>query len=85
MATLNYQYVDRCEGGGHVFIDVSFNEGAPIRFTYATDELRAPISTFTQDNRELFALMTLKVHYAGQTRQQMHDELTQPGGITVTI
>lgn len=83
MATLAYTFVDRCSGGGHVRLDVSFNGGAAQRIVYTTDEIREPLSNLTQDQRETLALLVLKVHMAGKTRAQIVTEFQSP--VTVTI
>ena len=84
MATLTYTFVNRCEGGGHFVIDVSYNGGAAHRVVYTTDEVRAPLSELTQDEREQLALLVMKVHQAGKNRQQIVNEFNQ-GPVTVTI
>lgn len=83
MATVTYTFVSRCNGGGHTVFDISFNGGADQRITYTTDDLRAPLSALTQDERETLALLILKVHMAGKTRAQIVTELQNP--VTVTI
>lgn len=84
MPTLTYTFVDRCTGGGHTRIDVSVNGGANKRAVYTTDEIRAPLSALTEDERETLALLILKVHFAGKTRAQIVSEF-QAGPVTVTI
>ena len=84
MATVTYTFVSRCEGGGHFAIDLSLNSGASRRVVYTTDEVRAPLSEMTQDEREAAALLILKLHLAGKNRQQIVTEFNQ-GPITVTI
>jgi hypothetical protein len=84
MATLTYTFVSRCGGGGHFAVDVSYNGGAAQRVVYTTDEVRAPLSELTQDERERLALLVIKVHQAGKTRQQIVTEFNQ-GPVTVTI
>lgn len=84
MATLTYTFVSRCAGGGHTVFDVSYNGGAATRVAYTTDEMRAPLSELTQDERERFALLVAKVHFAGRTRNQIVTELNG-GPVTVTI
>lgn len=83
MATLTYTFVDRCAGGGHTRLDVSFNGGAAQRIVYTTDETRASLASLTQDEREALALLVLKVHMAGKTRAQIVTEFGSP--VTVTI
>lgn len=84
MATVTYTFVDRCAGGGHTRIDVSVNAGAAKRVVYTTDEIRAPLGDMTTDEREAAALLILKLHMAGKTRQNIIDEF-QAGPVTVTI
>lgn len=84
MATVAYTFVSRCAGGGHTVLDVSYNGGAANRVVYTTDEISAPLSALTQDQRETLALLILKVHMAGKTRAQMVSEF-QAGPVTVTI
>jgi hypothetical protein len=84
MATVAYTFVDRCAGGGHTRFDVSVNGGAAQRTVYTTDEIRAALSELTADERERAALLILKLHFAGRTRQQIVTELNQ-GPVTVTI
>lgn len=83
MATVTYTFVSRCAGGGHTQLDVSFNGGANQRVSYETDDLRAPLSNLTQDEREQLSLLVLKVHLAGKTRAQIVTEFGSP--VTVTI
>ena len=84
MATLSYTFVSRCAGGGHFAVDVSLNGGASRRVVYTTDEVRAALSELTDDERERAALLIIKLHMAGKTRQQIVTEFNQ-GPITVTI
>ena len=84
MATVSYTFVDRCAGGGHTRLDVSFNGGAAKRTVYTTDEVRASLSELTNEDRETLALLILKVHMAGKTRQQIVTEFNQ-GPVTVTV
>jgi hypothetical protein len=84
MATLTYTFVSRCAGGGHTALDVSLNGGNTRRIVYTTDEVRAPLSELTQEERETLALLILKVHLAGRTRQQIVNEFNA-GPITVTV
>ena len=84
MATVSYTFVDRCAGGGHTRLDVSLNGGAAKRTVYTTDEVRASLSELTNEDRETLALLILKVHMAGKTRQQIITEFNQ-GLVTVTV
>ena len=83
MATLGYQFVANCAGGGHTTIAVSLNGGAAKNVVYTTDELLAPLNTLTADEREMAALVILKLHFAGKTRAQAKTELQS--GVTVTL
>ena len=83
MATLTYAFVSRCAGGGHVALDISLNNGAATRVAYPTDEVRAPLSDLTQDERENLALLILKVHFAGKTRAQIAAEFSAPVVVTI--
>ncbi len=83
MATITYTFFDRCDGGGHTRLDVSFNGGAAQRIVYTTDEIRASLASLTQDERETLALLILKVHMAGKTRAQIVTEFGSP--VTVAI
>jgi hypothetical protein len=85
MPTLNYAFVNACAGGGHVRLDVTLNGGATRRIVYTTDEIRAPLSNLSTDERESLALLILKVHFAGMTRGQMSTALQAPGGVDVVI
>lgn len=84
MPTISYTFVDRCAGGGHTRLDVSFNGAPARRVIYTTEEVRAPLNQLTADEREQIALLVLKVHMAGQTRGEIVTEL-QSGPVTVTI
>ena len=84
MATVSYTFVDRCAGGGHTRVDVSFNGGTAQRVVYTTDEINLSLASLTQDQRELLALLIIKVHMAGKTRAQMVTEFGA-GPVTVTI
>ena len=84
MATVSYSFVSRCAGGGHTLLDVSLNGANTRRLVYTTDEVRAPLSELTNEEREALALLVLKVHMAGKTRQQIVTEFNA-GPVTVTI
>lgn len=84
MATLAYTFVSRCAGGGHTTLGVSFNGGDAQQVVYPTDEIRAPLSALTDDERSTLALLILKVHLAGKTRAQIVTEF-QAGPVAVTI
>jgi hypothetical protein len=84
LATLTYTFVSRCQGGGHTALDVTLNGGAAQRSVYTTDEIRAALSALTQEEREQAALLILKLHMAGKTRQQIVTEFNG-GPVTVTI
>jgi hypothetical protein len=85
MPTLNYAFVNACAGGGHVRLDVTLNGGNTRRIVYTTDEIRAPLNQLTADEREAFALLALKVHFAGSSRAAMRAALEAPGGVDVVI
>lgn len=87
MPSLTYTFVSRCAGGGHTVLGVQLNGGASKEVTYATDEIRAPLNTLTEDERERLALLILKVHMAGKTRAQIVTEFQNAGagGVVVTI
>lgn len=84
MATLTYTFVSRCDGGGHTTLDISVNGNPDRRVVYTVDEIREPLSSLTQEEREQLALLILKVHFAGKTRAQMASEF-QAGPVTVTL
>lgn len=84
MTTVTYTFVSRCAGGGHTALDVQLNGGAVRHFVYTTDEIRAPLSSLTPDEREQAALLILKIHMAGKTRAQIVSEF-QAGPVVVTI
>jgi hypothetical protein len=84
MATLSYTFVSRCNGGGHFHVDVALNGGAAQRVTYSTDEVRASLGQLTDDERQAAALIILKLHFAGMTRNQMVAAF-QSGPVEVTI
>ena len=83
MATLAYSLDQVCAGGGHAHVDVSLNGNATQHFVYTVDDLRAPLSALTQDEREFAALVIAKLHLAGMTRVQARNALN--AGFTVTI
>jgi hypothetical protein len=85
VATVNFALHSGCAGGGHITLNVSLNGGAAKQLHYTTDALREPLSALTDEERELAAMVILKLHFAGQSRQTMRDQLTAPGGVTVTI
>jgi hypothetical protein len=82
--TITYSNPTRCSGGGHTALDVTLNGGATKRIVYTTDEVRAPLSELTAEERETLALLILKVHVAGKTRNQIVTEF-QAGPVVVTI
>jgi hypothetical protein len=84
MAIVAYDFVDRCAAGGHFRLDISLNGGAAQRVVFHTDEMREPLSSLTQAERENLAFLILKVHLAGKTRAQIVTEF-QAGPVTVTI
>jgi hypothetical protein len=84
MAVITYEFVDRCEGGGHTRLDVSLNGGNTRRVVYTTDEVRAPLVDLTQDERETLALLVLKIHLAGKTRAEIVGKF-QAGPVVVVV
>jgi hypothetical protein len=82
--TITYSNPTRCSGGGHTALDVTLNGGATKRIVYTTDEVRAPLSELTAEERETLALLILKVHVAGKTRNQIITEFNG-GPVVVTI
>lgn len=84
MATVVYTDEGPCAGGGHRTIGVSFNGGASQSIVYVTEDLRAPLSALTSDERAFIALALAKMHFAGRTRAQIVTEF-QAGPVTVTI
>jgi len=84
MPTITYSNPARCAGGGHSSFDVALNGAAAKRVVYTTDDVRAPLSELTADERENLALLVLKVHFAGKSRAQIVAEF-QAGPVTVTI
>jgi hypothetical protein len=87
MPTITYANPTRCTGGGHTALDVTLNGGATRRVAYTTDDVRAPLSELTNDERETLALLILKVHFSGKTRNQIINEFQAAGagGVVVTI
>lgn len=83
MATISYALDRVCAGGGHAHVSVSLNGGLSQHFAYTMDELRAPLSALTQDERELAALVIAKLHLAGMSKQQARNAIQ--AGFTVTI
>lgn len=84
MASISYQFVSVCSGGGHTTIAVSLNGGAAQNTVYETEDIRAPLSDLTQSERDSFALILLKVHFASKTRAQISSEF-QAGPVVVTV
>lgn len=85
MATINYSNARPCGGGGHVLIAISFNGGAAKDVTYTTDAVRQPLSALTDDEKEQFALLCLKIACAGLTRVQALAKINAIGGLTVVV
>lgn len=83
MATITYTFVDRCAGGGHTRLDVSVNGNPAQRIVYATDDIREPLSSLSDEHQDLLKLLILKVHMSGKTRAQILTEFGSP--VTVTI
>lgn len=83
MATIEYVFSHACEGGGHIALDISLNGGPARRVVYTTDEVRAPLSALSTEDRENLALNILKVKLAGLTRAQARAVVE--AGVTVTI
>jgi hypothetical protein len=85
MAVITYQFVDRCEGGGHFRVDIDLNSGQwGTRAVYTTDEVRAPLGDLTLDERETLALLILKLNLAGKTRGEIVSKF-QAGPVTVVV
>jgi hypothetical protein len=85
MAVVVYQFVSRCEGGGHFAVDVDINRGQwSKRIVYTTDEVRAPLSDMTQDERETLALLLVKLHLSGKSRAEIVNKF-QDGPVTVVV
>jgi len=83
-STITYEYIDNCAGGGHFRVDVSLNASGKRRFVYTTDEMRETVADLDLDEQALVARVILRLHMAGQTRQQMLAEF-QAGPVTVTV
>ena len=84
MAEISSTFVRRCAGGAHTVLAHSINSGPSFEVTYQTDLLRAPLSQFTTEERDLFLMLLLKVHFAGRTFQQVVNEFNA-GPVVVTI
>lgn len=86
MATITYSNPQRCAGGGHTSLTITVNGGSPQTVVFETDDIRAPLSELTQDQRERLQLLIAKVHFAGMTRQQIINAFASGGGsVTVTV
>lgn len=81
---ISYALVGRCSSGGHTTVDISINSGPVERVTYTTDELRAPLNSYTEEEIRFAKLIVLKAHLAGKTRPQIVTEFNT-GPVTVTI
>jgi hypothetical protein len=83
VATIFYQFDAQCAGGGHTDVMISINSGPLQERQFMTDEIRAPLSQLTEEERDNLLLSIAKVHFAGKTRAQVRAELE--AGFTVTI
>lgn len=82
--SVSYEFVRRCAGGAHTTFNVTFGGGVSQEITYDTDQLSAPLSDMTSDEKQKLTEYLLRTHFAGTTRQQKIDELNA-GPVTVTI
>jgi hypothetical protein len=86
MATVAYTFVSRCGGGGHTELTVTLGGANVGTFTYNTDEIRLALSNLTDEERSEAALIVLKLHFAGMTRQQIINAFQAGGGVvSITI
>lgn len=72
-----------CPSGGHVHLKVSIDGGAQVPVTFNADDLRRPMSEVTQEERDAFVAMALRLHFIGRTRNQMRTELTNGWSLVV--
>ena len=83
-ASVGYTFRRRCDGGGHFVLGVSFNGVALGDYVYTTDEVRAPLSELTQEERELVARVILRLRLQGMTRAEINT-LFQAGPVVIQI
>lgn len=83
MATVTITNPITCAGGGHLHVEASLNGGAAQGYAFDTDEMRAPLSELTEEERAAFVKVLLKIRLAGLTRAQARTVLL--AGVTVTI
>lgn len=85
MATLTYTRKAVCAGGCHVTFDVAFNGGAARSITYDVDDLRRPLSSFTDEEKDTALLLVIKAHIAGMTRNQAGQEFPNNTPVVITL
>lgn len=84
MPSVSYTFVERCEGGCHVTLDISLDGGQAKRVVYDIDEIRAAFGRKTAEEKEQIALMLLALKFHGRTRNQIQTAF-QNGGGTVSV
>lgn len=82
--SVTYQFVDRCQGGGHMRFDITVNNGITRRMVFTTDEIRTALTTMTEDERTHFLAVLMRIHMADKTRAEIDAELAS-GPFMVTI
>ncbi len=79
---IGFAFASVCAGGGHNDLMVSLNGGASQHYVYTTDDIRAPLSEMSEEERITATLFLLKLHFAGKTRAEVLAELS-PGIVMV--
>lgn len=83
MATsIVFAFDKACAGGGHVDVQTAFNGGQP-RF-FRDMDLEMLRSSLSQDEREMFIQMCIRVHLAGRTRAQSRAALEAGFSVSIT-
>jgi hypothetical protein len=82
--SVTYQFVQRCAGGGHMEFDMTVNNGITRRRVFTTDEIREPLTNMTENERQHFLAVLLRIHMADKTRAEIDAELAA-GPFMVTI
>ena len=85
MATVTYTRRAVCAGGCHVTMDVAFNGGAARGVTFDIDDLRRPLSSFSEEEINTALLLVLRAHIAGMTRTQAGQAFPNNTAVVITL
>lgn len=85
MATITYNRRAVCAGGCHVTMDVTFNGGGTRSIVFDLDNIRRPLSSFTEEEISTALLLVAKAHIAGMTRAQAAVAFPANADVVITL